>query len=319
MYQDICKLLGIKYPIFQGAMTYVTDKNMVAAVSEAGGLGIFAPGDDAAKEGGEWLREQIRTLREMTEKPFGVNLAMRSSKIEELVQVICEEHVTLVTTGGGNPAPYIPQLKEAGVLVAPVVPDAKVAVKMQNAGADLVVASGMEAGGFVGTVTTMVTLPQVVSAVTIPVIAAGGIADGIGMAAAFAMGASGVQMGTRFMLSRECTIPEAVKEAMLAMASKDAVALPSRLHAGPHLRVMNNEAVRTIIAYADEEGATLEKYTELFNAGRAEDLLRQAETEKAFLPVGEIVGAIDRILSVEEILTGIMREYREAVQNMPNM
>ena len=160
MRKDICALLGIRYPIFQGAMTFVSDQHLVSAVSNAGGLGIFAPGDDSARGGADWLREQIRAIKALTSQPFGVNLPMRSPLIADFVTVLCEERVKVATTGGGNPAPYLPQLKEAGVIVAPVVPDAKVAQKMEETGADLVIASGMEAGGFVGSVSTLVTLPQ---------------------------------------------------------------------------------------------------------------------------------------------------------------
>ena len=317
MRKDICALLGIRYPIFQGAMTFVSDQHLVSAVSNAGALGIFAPGDDSARGGADWLREQIRAIKALTSQPFGVNLPMRSPLIADFVTVLCEERVKVATTGGGNPAPYLPQLKEAGVIVAPVVPDAKVAQKMEETGADLVIASGMEAGGFVGSVSTLVTLPQVTAAVQIPVIAAGGIADGRGMAAALALGASGIQMGTRFLLSKECTVPDAFKEAMLAAKSKDAVALDSKLRSGPHLRVLRNQTVDALLDYEKGNEAQAQTYQARFDGARAEHLLREGNVEETLLGMGQVAGAITQVLSVEEILQRTMQEYRDAVAALP--
>lgn len=311
MKHDICKMLGIKYPIFQGAMTSVTDVNLVAAVSNAGGLGIFAPGDDSTSGDAAWLREQIRSIKALTDKPFGVNLAMRSKRIAEFVQVVCDEKVNLVTTGAGDPSAYIPQLKAAGVMVAPVVPDAKVALKMQAAGADMVVASGMEAGGFVGTVSTIVTVPQVTSAVNIPVIAAGGIADGKGFAAAVAMGASGVQMGTRFMLCKECTLHDAFKDAMLAAVSKDALPMDASFRKGPHLRCLKTKAAVEIQAYESGSDANAETYQQKFNSARVGKLFLEGNVDETLLPVGQVTGAIHEVLSAEEIMKNIMAEYNE--------
>lgn len=317
MYTDICKKIGIQYPIFQGAMTFVTDKNLVAAVSNAGGLGIFAPGDDSSKGDDDWLRQEIRALRRMTDKPFGVNLAMRSSKVASFVEVICEEKVSIVTTGGGDPTEHIAKLKEAGVLVCPVVPDAKTALRMEKLGADMVVCSGMEGGGFVGTVSTIVSLPQVTAAVKIPVIAAGGIYDGRGMAAAMAMGASGIQMGTRFMLSTDCTIPDAVKAAMLAAKSKEAVAVDAAFRRGPHLRCLKTQAVADLQKYENGNEAESAVYMERFVAGRNEQLLRDGRVDEALLPMGEAAGAITQLLSSKEIIESMMQEYRAAVAAIP--
>ena len=318
MKKDICKLIGIKYPIFQGAMTFVSDKYLVAAVSNAGGLGIFAPGDDSARGGAEWLREQIQSIRKLTDKPFGVNLPIRSPIIADMVNVLCEEKVKVATTGGGNPAPYIAQMKEAGIIVAPVVPDAKTTLKMQQAGADMVIASGMEAGGFVGNVTTMVTLPQITSAVDIPVVAAGGIADGKGLAAAIAMGASGVQMGTRFMLSKECTIPEVFKVAMIKATSKDAVAVHSKLRNGPALRVLRNKVVDDLLAYEKENHAEASVYEDKFDSSRYEHFLREGRVDELLLGMGEVAGSIHEILSVEDIINNMIKEYEDIVKDMPS-
>ena len=319
MYTDICKMIGIKYPIFQGAMTSVTDRNLVAAVSNAGGLGIFAPGDDSSKGDAAWLRGEIRAIKAMTDKPFGVNLAMRSSKIASFVDVICEEGVRIITSGGGDPTDYIKQLKTAGVIVCPVVPDAKTALRMEALGADMVVCSGMEGGGFVGTVSTMVSLPQVTEAVKIPVVAAGGIADGRGMAAAMAMGASGIQMGTRFMLSTDCRIPENVKAAMLASRSKEAIAVDALFRRGPHLRCLKTKVVTELQGYENKNDAESAVYMERFTAARDEKLLHDGNVDNALLPMGEVAGAINDLLSAEEIIEKVMREYRQTLKIMPQL
>ncbi len=313
MRADICKMIGIKVPIFQGAMTNVSDKYLVSAVSNAGGLGIFAPGDDSSSGDADWLRMKIQEIRERTDKPFGVNLAMRSSRINDFVKVICEEKVAIITTGGGDPTPFIPQLKEAGVLVAPVVPDARAAKKMEEAGADMVVASGMEGGGFVGKVTTLVTVPQVIAAVNIPVIAAGGICDGRGLAAAMALGASGVQMGTRFMMSKESTIPQAFKDAMVKAKSKEALPVDSVLRKGPQLRCLKTKVVDEIQIYENQNTADADVYQNMFNSARDESLMREGRVNETLMPMGEAAGAITQILSCQEIIDRTMAEYRETL------
>ena len=192
--KNITELLNIKYPIFQGAMANVSTAELVSAVSNAGGLGIIASsGNDA-----NWVREQIIKTKQLTDKPFGVNVLMLSPHAKDIAQVVIEEKVAVVTTGAGNPGPYIPAWKEAGIIVIPVIPSAGLARRMERAGADAVIAEGMEAGGHIGKMTTMALIPQVVDAVSIPVIAAGGIADARGVLAAFALGAKGVQAGTLF-------------------------------------------------------------------------------------------------------------------------
>ena len=193
----ITKLLGIKYPVFQGAMAQIARHELVSAVSNAGALGILASGGVSPEE----LRKEIQQCKKLTDKPFGVNLMLMMHNIDEIIDVVIEEGVKIVTTGAGTPRKYMPRLKEAGIKVIPVIPSVKAAVKMEELGCDAVVVEGMEAGGHVGTSTTMALLPQVTAAVKIPVIAAGGIADGRGMAAAYCLGASGVQMGTVFLAS----------------------------------------------------------------------------------------------------------------------
>ena len=207
----ITKLLGIKYPIFQGAMAQIARYQLVSAVSNAGALGILASGGVSPEE----LRKEIQQCKELTDKPFAVNLMLMMPNIDEIIDVVIEEGVKIVTTGAGTPRKFMPRLKEAGIKVIPVIPSVKAAVKMEELGCDAVVVEGMEAGGHVGTSTTMALLPQVTSAVNIPVIAAGGIADGRGIAAAYCLGASGVQMGTVFLASEECPVADTYKNMIL--------------------------------------------------------------------------------------------------------
>ena len=202
MQTEITKLLGIQYPIIQGGMAWVAEHHLAAAVSEAGGLGLIG----AANAPAEWVREQIRKARELTDKPFGVNIMLMSPYADEVAQVVAEEKVKVVTTGAGNPGKYLESWKNAGIRIIPVVASVAMAKMMERAGADAVVAEGTESGGHVGETTTMVLVPQVADAVKIPVIAAGGIADGRGIAAAFMLGAKGVQLGTRFVATKEADL-----------------------------------------------------------------------------------------------------------------
>lgn len=208
---SIAKLLDIQYPIFQGAMAYIARYPLASAVSEAGGLGIIAAGGLSSEE----LREQIRRTQERTKKPFAVNLMLQMDNIPEQVEVLIEEGVKIVTTGAGTPKPYLERLKQANIKVFPVIPSVKLAQKMEQLGVDGIIAEGMEAGGHIGETTSMALIPQVVQAVAIPVIAAGGIGDGRGMAAAFALGAQGVQMGTAFLTVAECPVHENYQQAIL--------------------------------------------------------------------------------------------------------
>lgn len=309
MQADICKLLGIKYPIFMGGMTLICDSALVSAVSNAGGLGIFATGDKAQKGGIERVRDEIKRIKTLTDKPFGVNVAMSSPIVQEIIDVVCEERVALVTTGAGSPAPYMEQLKTAGVKVAPVVPTVRAAVKMEEAGADLIVAEGTESGGFIGKVTSIVLTPQVAAAVNIPVIAAGGFATGRGLAAARVLGASGIQMGTRFMVCKECNLPQVYKEHIIRSASTDAIVEGSHMEkAVPH-RSMRTPAAEELVTYEMSGGATLEGFKELFDAGRVETT---GNLEKAILGMGQVAGLIDRELTAVEIMESIMEEYEAA-------
>jgi len=313
MKADICKILDIKYPILMGGMTLISDSELVSAVSNAGGLGIFATGDKAQKGGIERIRGEVQLIKTLTDKPFGVNIAMTSPVAQEIVDIVCEEKVAMVTTGAGSPAPYIQQLKAAGVKVVPVVPSKKAAIKMEAAGADMLIAEGMESGGFIGKVSTIVLVPQVAAAVKIPVIAAGGFADGRGLAAAFALGACCIQMGTRFMVCKECKLPAVYKEAILASDAVDAVVEGAHIaKAVPH-RSMKTAAADEIIAYELSSGATVERFRELFDAGRVETT---GNLDKAVLGMGQVAGLISNELSAAEIIQGIMEEYYTVVKEL---
>jgi enoyl-[acyl-carrier protein] reductase II len=306
MRQDICKILGINAPIIMGGMTLVSGSELVSAVSNAGGLGIFATGDQAQKGGIDRIKAEIKKIKSLTNKPFGVNVAMSSPIAQEIIDCVCAEKVAVVTTGAGSPAPFMKQLKDSGVKVIPVVPTVEAALKMEAAGADMVVAEGTESGGFIGKVTTIVLVPQVTAAVKIPVIAAGGFADGRGLAAAFALGARGIQMGTRFMVCKECTLPAVYKEAIIASKPTDAVVEGAFIpKAVPH-RSIKTPAAEAIINYERSEGATVEHFRELFFAARMETT---GNLEKAVLGMGQVAGLIDRELSAKDIIDSIMKEF----------
>ncbi|SQC72061.1 Nitronate monooxygenase [Listeria fleischmannii subsp. fleischmannii] len=214
---SITTLLGIKYPIIQGAMAQIAKTPLVSAVSNAGGLGIIASGGMSADD----LRAEIRKTKALTDKPFGVNLMLMMENIKELTDVLIEEGVKIITTGAGTPKSFMPIWKEAGIIVMPVVPSVMIAKRMEKLGADIVIAEGTEAGGHVGETTTMALLPQIVDAVSIPVVGAGGVADGRGIAACFALGAQGVQIGTRFLATEECPVHPNFKAAMLKASDRD--------------------------------------------------------------------------------------------------
>ena len=227
---QLCRLLGIEYPVIQGGMAYISEGSLAAAVSAAGGLGIIA----AAYQSPDWLRGEIKKVKVKTSNPFGVNLYMKDPHIEEIAQIIIDEKVPVVTTGAGDPSPYINKWKENDIIVIPVIPTPHAAQSMMKKGADAVIAEGMESGGHIGKITTMVLIPQVVDVVDIPVVAAGGIADGRGLAASFMLGACGVQIGTRFLAAKECVISLLYKEKVIAadplstIVTKDSLGLEVR-------------------------------------------------------------------------------------------
>ncbi len=254
----ICERIGIQYPVFQGGMAWISDAKLAAAVSEAGGLGIIS----GMRESAEALREQIRLARTLTDKPFGVNIMLMSPMAEEIAAVVAEEHVAVVTTGAGSPAKFMPMWQEAGIAVIPVVASVAMAQIAERTGAAAVIAEGQESGGHIGELTTMALVPQVAAAVSIPVLAAGGIADGRGMAAAFMLGAVGVQMGTRFLVAEECSIHPSYKAAVLK-ASDVSTVTTGRRFGGNTCRCIKNQFSRNFLQQEYAPDATAESVAAL--------------------------------------------------------
>ena len=305
---SITKLLQIQYPIFQGAMAQISHYQLAAAVSEAGGLGIIASGGMT----GEQLREEIRELRKLTDKPFGVNIMLMMKNIKDIVTVIIEEKVPVVTTGAGTPKYIMPYLKEAGIKVIPVIASVKHAQKMQELGVDAVIAEGSEAGGHIGETNTMALIPQIVDAVTIPVIAAGGVADGRGLAAAIALGAQGVQMGTVFLASEECPISPAYKEAILA-ASDTATAVTGRI-AGAPVRCIRNEMTDHYIEL-EQKGTDREELEEI-TIGSLSKAVYEGDTVHGSMMSGQIAGLVKDIKPCKAILESIVKQAQECLQDI---
>ncbi len=290
----ICEMLKIKYPIFLGGMAHVSRAPLVAAVSEAGGLGIIGSGGMPP----DALATEIARVRELTDRPFGVNLMLMDPNIDDQVEVVLDARVTMVTTGAGNPAKHIDQLKSRGIKVFPVVPAVSLAKRMERAGADGIVAEGTESGGHVGEVTTIVLVPQVVDAVDVPVVAAGGIADGRGLAAAFALGAEGVQMGTRFLASVEAPVHENFKRAVVK-ANERATIVTGRSIGAP-VRTIANKMAKTFARYEKEERPREE--FETLAVGGLRRAVYDGDLETGSLMAGQIAGMIREIKPVREII-----------------
>lgn len=299
----ICKLLNISFPIFQGGMAWVATHSIAVAVSNAGGLGIIAAGHAP----GEWVREEIRACKAQTDKPFGVNVMLLSPYVDEVMQVIIEEGVKVVTTGAGNPGKYMESLKAAGVKVIPVVPSVALAKRMERSGADAVIAEGCESGGHIGELTTMALVPQVVDAVSIPVIAAGGIADGRGMAAAFMLGAQGVQIGTRFLVAKECDIPETYKQRVIKASDIDAVV--TGRSTGHPVRSLRNQLTRAF-SKLEKEGAAQEALDKL-GVGALRKAAVEGDVNHGSVLAGQISGMITKEQTTQEIIDELMTGVKE--------
>lgn len=302
----ITNLLGIKYPIFQGAMAQIARHELVSAVSNAGALGILASGGVRPEE----LRKEIQQCKELTDKPFAVNLMLMMPNIDEIIDVVIEEGVKIVTTGAGTPRKFMPRLKEAGIKVIPVIPSVKAAVKMEELGCDAVVVEGMEAGGHVGTSTTMALLPQVTSAVNIPVIAAGGIADGRGMAAAYCLGASGVQMGTVFLASEECPVTDEYKNMILEAVDTSTTLTGEKL--GAPVRGIKNELTKRYHEL-EEQSSTLMELEEL-TLGSLRRAVYDGDVENGSVMAGQIAGLVNEIRPVKNIIEDVIKEAREVLE-----
>lgn len=299
----ICKLLNITYPILQGGMAWVATHSIAAAVSNAGGLGIIAAGHAPS----EWVREEIRACKAKTDKPFGVNVMLLSPHVDEVIQVVIEEGVKVVTTGAGNPGKYMDALKAVGIKVIPVVPSVALAKRMERSGADAVIAEGCESGGHIGELTTMALVPQVVDAVNIPVIAAGGIADGRGMAAAFMLGAQGVQIGTRFLVAKECAIPDAYKQRVIKASDIDAVV--TGRSTGHPVRSLRNQLTRAF-SKLEKEGADQEALDQL-GVGALRRAAVEGDINHGSVLAGQISGMITKEQTTKEIIDEIMSGVKE--------
>jgi enoyl-[acyl-carrier protein] reductase II len=295
-----CEMTGIKYPIIQGGMAWIADSSLAAAVSNAGGLGIIA----AANAPVDYIRDEIRKTKELTDKPFGVNIMLLSDNAEEVAKMVCEEGVKVVTTGAGNPGKYIEMWKEHNIKVIPVVASVALAKRMERSGVDAVVAEGCESGGHVGELTTMALVPQVVDAVNIPVIAAGGIGDGRGVAAALMLGAVGVQVGTRFLVANECTVHQNYKEKILK--AKDIDSVVTGRPTGHPIRVLRNKLARQF-QLLEKEGAEVEKYEQL-GIGALPKAVKEGDMDNGSIMSGQIAGLVRKTQSSEEIIKEMFGE-----------
>ena len=300
MKTKITELLGIKYPIIQGGMAWVAEYHLAAAVSNAGGLGLIG----AASAPAEVVREQIRKTKELTDKPFGVNIMLMNPNAEEVARVVVEEGVKVVTTGAGNPAKLMPLFKEAGVKVIPVVASVAMAKLMERAGADALVAEGMESGGHIGSATTMTLVPQVVDVVSIPVIAAGGVADGRGLAAALMLGAEAVQMGTVFCVASEAITHENYKARIIK--AKDIDSEVTGMSHGHPIRSLRNNMTKEYTRL-EREGASLEEL-ELLTLGSLRKAVMEGDVVNGTVMAGQIAGLIKEERSCAEIITGMVEE-----------
>ena len=306
MKTEITELLGIEYPVIQGGMAWVADYHLAAAVSNAGGLGLIAAGGAPA----EWVREQIRETKKLTDKPFGVNIMLMNPEADKIAKVILEEDIKVVTTGAGSPEKYMADWKAAGVKVIPVIASVALAKRMERCGADAVVAEGTEAGGHIGELTTMVLVPQVVDAVNIPVIAAGGIADGRGMAAAFMLGAEAVQIGTRFCVADECQIHENYKQRILKAKDIDSE-VTGRSHGHP-VRGLRNKMTREYLKL-EAEGASFEQLENLTLGGLRKAVV-EGDVDNGSVLAGQIAGMITKRQSCQEIVDEILTQAEKLLK-----
>ena len=304
----LCDLLGIEKPVFQGGMAWIADASLASAVSEAGGLGIIA----AMNADANWLRDQIHELRAKTDKPFGVNVMLMSPFADEVAQVVIDERVPVVVTGAGNPAKYMKAWNEAGIKVIPVVASVALARLVARRGATAVVAEGTESGGHIGETSTMALVPQVVDAVHVPVIAAGGIADGRGLAAALALGACGVQVGTCLLTSTECPIHENYKAALLKARDSDTI-VTGRIGGTP-VRVLKNRMSRE---YVRQEKAGADKMAlERFTLGSLRKAVFDGDTENGSLMAGQAAGLLHEVRPVEEIFAAMVSEAKTCITGL---
>ncbi|MCI9320023.1 MAG: enoyl-[acyl-carrier-protein] reductase FabK [Lachnospiraceae bacterium] len=302
----ITELLGIQYPIIQGGMAWVAEYHLAAAVSEAGGIGLIGAGGAPAS----FVREQIRKTKELTQKPFGVNIMLMNPEADEIAKVVVEEGVKVVTTGAGNPGKYMAAWKDAGVKVIPVVASVAMAKMMERAGADAVVAEGTESGGHIGSATTMTLVPQVVDAVKIPVIAAGGIADGRGFAAAVMLGAEAVQLGTRFIVAKESIVHENYKQKIIA--ARDIDSEVTGMSHGHPVRQLRNSMTREYLKL-EKAGAPFEELEQL-TLGALRKAVVEGDTVNGTLMAGQIAGLVSKEQTCAEMIQEIMEQAENIFQ-----
>ncbi|MDS0527009.1 enoyl-[acyl-carrier-protein] reductase FabK [Clostridium sp. SHJSY1] len=298
----ICQLFDIQYPIIQGGMAWIADSSLAAAVSEAGGLGIITGTAPI-----EWIREEIRKTKKLTNKPFGVNIMLMMPNADDVAKLVCEEKVPVVTTGAGSPGKYMEMWKEYGVKVVPVVASVALAKRMEKAGADAIIAEGTESGGHIGQLTTMALVPQVVDAVEIPVLAAGGIGDGRGMAASFMLGAEGVQIGTRFLVAKECTVHQNYKDKVIK--AKDIDTDVTGRSTGHPVRVIKNKFSKQYLKLEMKEVTPEE--LETLGAGSLRRAAVEGDNDNGSFMAGQICGLVNKEQSAKEIIEEIISETKE--------
>lgn len=303
----ITELLGCQYPVIQGGMAWVAEHTLAAAVSNAGGVGLIAGGSAPI----DYLRKQIRLCKEKTDKPFGVNIMLMSPNADDLAQLCIDEKVAVVTTGAGNPGKYIPAWKEAGIKVIPVIPSVALAKRMERAGADAVVAEGTESGGHIGEITTMCLVPQVVDALEIPVIAAGGIADGRGVAASFMLGAEGVQIGTRFLASEECQIHQTYKD--LVVKAKDTDSVVTGRYTGHPCRGVKTKFSK-MLANGERDGSLTPEQFEEVTLGSLRKAVQDGNLEEGSFLCGAVAGMIKDVKPCEAIVREIMEQAEKLLK-----
>lgn len=308
MHTQLCDLLNIQYPIIQGGMAWVSTGELAAAVSEAGGLGIIAAGNAPA----EYVQREIDKLKKITDKPYGVNAMLLSPYIDEVMEVILAQKVPVITTGAGNPSKYIPALKENNTKVIPVVASVALAQRLEKAGVDAIIAEGMEGGGHIGEITTMALVPQIVDAVKIPVIAAGGIADARGFIAAMALGAVGVQMGTRFMCAKECIIHENIKQSILKAKDRDTI-ITGRVTGHP-VRILKNKLAKQF-EQLERDGSPKEKFEQL-GVGKLKAAMVDGDKDYGSIMAGQVAGMIKKEENVAEIINEIITEAQQVIKDI---
>ncbi|MBN2285181.1 MAG: enoyl-[acyl-carrier-protein] reductase FabK [Tissierellales bacterium] len=306
-YSGLCQLLNIKYPIFQGGMAWISDADLAGAVSNAGGLGIIAAGNAPA----EWLEEQVYKIKKITDKPFGINIMLMSPHKDAVAEAAAFLEVPVIITGAGTPGKYMDVWKSKGIKVFPVVPTTTLAIRMERSGADGLICEGTEAGGHIGELTTMTLVPQVVDAVSIPVIAAGGIADGRGFAAALMLGASGIQVGTRFLTAYECNVHQNYKNAILAARDTDAIV--TGRSTGHPVRCLKNNLTSKFKKMEKSGISPLE--IEKAGEGTLRKAALEGDVKSGSVMSGQIAGLVNKEESCEEIMTDLMRGMLQTIKN----